>query len=136
MGRKILAIVGSVIGIGLFFKFPDLDITLLGLGAHRYFLFHSCCLVAVLFYAGGKAGPRVPLAIFFRSLVAGCGIGIGIHLFADAFQAHPVKFPFLGSLVDGTSLDDRLWLGLNARASFLLGFRTYQKMKQALPRAE
>jgi len=34
-----------------------------------------------------------------------------------------VKFPFVGSLIDGTSLDDRLWLLANAVASLALGVR-------------
>ena len=30
--------------------------------------------------------------------------GVGIHLVTDVFQTAPVKFPFIGSLVDGTSI--------------------------------
>ena len=35
-------------------------------------------------------------------------VGVGVHLVTDLFQTKTVMFPFIGSLVDGTSVDDRL----------------------------
>ncbi len=129
---KILAGIGTGIGIALFFRFPDLDITLLGIGAHRNFLFHSFALVAALFLAVRKLDARRGVIVLLKSVVAGCGIGIGLHLFADVFQSHPVKFPFVGSLVDGTSVDDRLWLGTNSIGSLLLSVGIFTNLKQVL----
>jgi hypothetical protein len=132
MMGKIVAAIGAGIGIALFFRFPDLDIPLLGIGAHRNFLFHSVALVAALFLAVRKLDARRGVNVFVMSVVAGCGIGIGLHLFADMFQSHPVKFPFVGSLVDGTSVDDRLWLGLNSIGSLLLSVGIFRRLKLAL----
>lgn len=132
MVRRILAIVGAAIGFALFIRFPDLDIRLLGIGAHRNFLFHSLLLVAILFLLVRGLDARKGLAVFVMSIVAGCGLGVGAHLFADVFQSHPVKFPFVGSLVDGTSIDDRLWLGLNALGSALFSFAIFKKVKPSL----
>ncbi len=132
MVRKILAVVGAAIGFALFLRFPDLDIRLLGIGAHRNFLFHSLLLVAVLFLLVRQLDARKGLAIFVMSVVAGCGIGIGAHLAADVFQSHPVKFPFIGSLIDGTLTDDRLWLGLNALGSALFSLAIFKRLKPSL----
>jgi hypothetical protein len=132
MTGKILAAIGAGIGIALFFRFPDLDITLLGIGAHRNFLFHSFALVAALFLAVRKLDARKGVNFLLKGVVAGCGIGIGLHLFADVFQSHPVKFPFVGSLVDGTSVDDRLWLGANSIGSLLISVGIYRKLKPVL----
>ena len=43
-----------------------------------------------------------------RGLVAGIALGVGAHLCQDLFQSQAVKFPFIGSSVDGTLVDDRL----------------------------
>ncbi|MBE3584331.1 MAG: hypothetical protein IMX01_09500 [Limnochordaceae bacterium] len=51
--------------------------------------------------------------------VAGVGlgtaaVGVGLHLLIDVFQPKSIVFPFFGSLVDGTLIDDGLWLLGNA----------------------
>lgn len=132
MMQKPLAAIGTGIGIALFIRFPDLDIRLLGIGAHRNFLFHSVLLVAALFFLVRGLDARKGLNLFLMSVVAGCGLGIGAHLLADVFQSHPVKFPFIGSLVGGTSMDDRLWLGLNSLGSALLSLAIFRKLKPSL----
>jgi hypothetical protein len=38
----------------------------------------------------------------------GFSLGLGFHLLEDTFQTKAVMFPVINSLVDGTSLDDRL----------------------------
>ncbi len=101
---------GSLLGYGI----PDLDIRLLGIGYHRYFLFHSAFLPILLAIYTPKA---------LRTLAAGIALGLGCHLFTDLFQYKAVIFPFIGSLVKGTSLDDRLWEGANAAACWLVFLR-------------
>jgi hypothetical protein len=39
---------------------------------------------------------------------------VGCHLLLDVFQPKAVIFPFFGSLVEGTLVDDNLWLLGNA----------------------
>ena len=39
---------------------------------------------------------------------------IGCHLTVDAFQTKAVLFPEIGSLVEGTLVDDNIWLLSNA----------------------
>ena len=36
--------------------------------------------------------------------------GVGVHLAIDVSQPKAVIFPLFGSLVDGTLIDDRIWL--------------------------
>jgi hypothetical protein len=38
----------------------------------------------------------------------------------------------VGSLVDGTSVDDRLWLGANSIGSLLLSVGIFRKLKPVL----
>ena len=47
---KILILLPLLIaGVVIFFKFPDLDISLLGIGKHRHFLFHSAFFPAAVY---------------------------------------------------------------------------------------
>ncbi len=51
----IITVALSLAGIIIFFRFPDLDIPLFGIGMHRFFLFHSvinplCLLLAFVLY--------------------------------------------------------------------------------------
>ena len=80
MTGKIVAAIGAGIGIALFFRFPDLDISLLGIGAHRNFLFHSFALVAALFLAVRKLDARRGVNVLVMSVMAGCGIPCRRHL--------------------------------------------------------
>ena len=36
------------------------------------------------------------------------GFALGAHLCQDSFQNQAVKFPFIGSQANGTSVDDKL----------------------------
>lgn len=109
------AYIGFTHGLG----FPDKDISLLGIGNHRYFLFHSAIGVYVLkkfydWYLTEITGredltARVTRKVF-GTLVGASAVGVGIHLMIDVFQPKSVVFPFFGSLVNGTLVDDRLWL--------------------------
>lgn len=107
-------------GVALF-KFPDLDIPLLGIGNHRYFLFHSAILPALAWSALRKRG-WVLLA-----LAGGFALGVGAHLVTDVFQTKSVVFPIVGTLVRNSSVDDRLWEGGNAVLCAILGWRVWAR---------
>lgn len=105
-------------------RFPDLDIAHLGIGAHRYFLYHSGIGVWVLkklhqaarAYVGepsGSLGDLVVRKMMGVALGAGA-FGVGVHLLVDTFQPKAVIFHGIGSLVNGTLVDDRVWLLANA----------------------
>ena len=104
-------------------NFPDLDIPLLGIGAHRFFFFHSGLGVwllkkvheAALAWVGDGEGTwDVVVRKIAGVALAGFAVGVGIHLILDAFNPKAVIFPYLDSLVDGTPVDDSLWLLGNA----------------------
>lgn len=120
---------GVLLPIGYFaaaagYQFPDLDIVHLGIGSHRYVLYHSGLAVwllrkvhqAALAYVGSARGGLADLVV--RKMVGvalGAGaFGVGVHLLVDAFDPKAVIFPFFGSLLDGTLVEDRVWLLANA----------------------
>ena len=113
------AAVGLPIGHGI----PDLDISLFGIGGHRNFAFHSALPAAAAYGLLKRflTKPRSRLARRLAGcLAAGLAAGNGVHLAVDVFQPHAVEFPLVGSLVNGTLIDDNLWLGGNAVACFAL----------------
>jgi hypothetical protein len=130
--KRLFAVAVALVGIFLFLKFPDLDIRILGIGAHRNFLFHSAAIVLVFYLLMNRRDSMRLHWLIINCIIAGCGIGIGIHLAADLLQSKAVLFPFVGSLIDGTSLDDRLWLGANSAGCFLISFLTFRRCKQSL----
>lgn len=83
--------------------FPDLDITILGLGAHRNPLFHSSLSFFVLL------GLVRRQSVILQVLVLGYGIGLASHLLWDVVDYGNVQWLSGGML-------DRLWLGSNALA--------------------
>ncbi len=130
--KTVFILLGLLAGAFLFYKFPDLDISILGLGAHRNFLFHSFFIVLVVFLLSLINKKQSLVSLLINSAVFDVGIGIGFHLFQDGFQSHPVKFPFIGSLVDGTSLDDRIWLFSNSILSFAFSIGIYLRNRKYL----
>jgi hypothetical protein len=99
--------------------FPDKDISVLGIGYHRFFAFHS----GLVPYALKKLydrylreyGDQTTLSHHVLRKAAGVAgsafaFGVGLHLLVDVFQPKSVVFPGFGSLVDGTLIDDDLWL--------------------------
>ena len=122
--------------VGLFglsegFALPDWDISTLGIGYHRFFLFHSAIGLAVLQHFhkhwqnrlseqqpgwGGRMKQKVA-----GTLLGTGAIGVGLHLLVDVFQPKSVVFPFFGSLVSGTLVDDNLWLLGNSLWAFKIG---------------
>ena len=110
------------------FAAPDWDITTMGIGYHRFFLFHSAIGLAVLrrFHRQWQAhlaqtdnsfGGQVKQKLAGALLGAGAA-GVGLHLLVDVFQPKSVVFPFFGSLVEGTLVDDNLWLLGNSLWAF------------------
>ena len=83
--------------------FPDLDITLLGIGAHRNPLFHSSLSFFVLLWLVRRQ------SVILQGLVFGYGIGLASHLLWDALFYGDVRW-----LPGGTV--DRLWLAGNGLA--------------------
>lgn len=113
-----------------FSSFPDLDISTLGIGNHRFFLFHSAAIVWALkkIYdarlartaESEKTSDKVVDRILGVMAASGAW-GVGIHLALDVFQPKSVVFPFIGSPVEGTLVDDNIWLMGNSLYCFHLG---------------
>ena len=83
--------------------FPDLDITILGIGAHRNLLFHSSLSFFVLLWLVRRQ------SVLLQVLVLGYGLGLASHLLWDVVDYGNVQWLPGGML-------DRLWLGGNALA--------------------
>ncbi len=125
-GFSVLVPVGFM-GLAEGISLPDMDISLLGIGRHRFFLFHSALplLVLRLLYKRwirGMDDESRPLSGLKKkvtgALVGGCALGVAVHLTVDVFQPKSVIFPFLGSLAEGTLVDDNIWLMGNALWAF------------------
>ena len=80
--------------------FPDLDITLLGIGKHRNPLFHSSLSFFLLWLC-----VRRKHAVL-HTLVAGYGIGLASHLWWDVLYYGDVRW-LPGGFID------RVWLGVH-----------------------
>jgi hypothetical protein len=83
--------------------FPDLDITLLGIGAHRNPLFHSSLSFFILWCLVRRR------SVVLQTLALGYGIGLASHLLWDMLYYGNVRWLPGGML-------DRLWLGVNGIA--------------------
>jgi hypothetical protein len=125
----LITLVAVAAGAAACFGFPDLDIPLLGIGNHRYFLFHSAAAPVAL-YTLLRPSRRERGRLVLAVVTAAFAVGVGVHLFTDAFQTKPVVFPFAKTLVRGTSLDDRLWEGLNAAACGVLAWVSLKGARQ------
>jgi hypothetical protein len=83
--------------------FPDLDITLLGIGAHRNPLFHSSLSFFMLLWLVNRQN------VILQTLVFGYGVGLASHLWWDVIDYGDVRWLPGGML-------DQLWLGANGLA--------------------
>ncbi|HSF30975.1 MAG TPA: DUF5942 domain-containing protein [Candidatus Tectomicrobia bacterium] len=93
--------------------FPDLDITLLGIGAHRNPLFHSALSFFGLLWLVNRRH------VVLQALVMGYGVGLASHLLWDMVFYGDVRWLSSDAL-------GRLWLGANGvlcLAPLLLGTR-------------
>lgn len=133
-GCAAAAEVGVLVPVGLWgltegIQTPDLDISLLGIGNHRFFFFHSVLGLVVLRYFFNKwqqvGSSSQQLISRFGGKVMGTlgtyAVGVGIHLLIDTFQLKSITFPFFGSLVDGTLVDGNIWLLGNSLWAFKIG---------------
>ena len=111
----------------LTFRFPDLDIRLLGIGKHRNFIFHSAIVPLIALWASMKLRHISIIGYLTAFFAIGFLVGVGMHLVTDVFQYKAVMFPFIGSLIDDTSIDDRLWEGGNALICFGSAWRAGRK---------
>lgn len=111
-------------------QFPDLDISTLGIGNHRFFLFHSSLGVVLLRHLYNQWIQKNELDAGFinrvKKKVSGTilgtyAVGVGVHLMIDVFQPKSVVFPFFGSLAEGTLVDDNIWLLGNSLWAFKIG---------------
>jgi len=127
-----LLIPAAILSFTSVMPLPDLDIKLLGIGWHRYFLFHSAMGLWIMKeffdtyseYAEGKGTEEK----IFGSIGAGCAAAIGLHLLKDGafgyFEGEKsVVFGFPGifkrnTFIKGTYLDDNLWLLANSLWAF------------------
>ena len=105
------------------FSFPDSDISILGIGNHRFFLFHSgaAAWIVKTVYEANFGPPKENEAFGTRVWRKVLGVAaassvfaIGCHLTIDALQPKSVIFPGVGSLINGTLIDDNIWLLGNA----------------------
>lgn len=127
-----MAKAGVLVPVGVFgftegVAVPDLDISILGVGNHRFFLFHSALGLVVLrwlyrWWIEKDKHPDAWLSRFKRkavgTLLGTYALGVGVHLAIDVFQPKAVIFPVFGSLVDGTLADDNIWLLGNSLWAF------------------
>ncbi|MCI5145969.1 MAG: hypothetical protein D3923_10670 [Candidatus Electrothrix sp. AR3] len=90
--------------------FSDLDIKLLGIGAHRNIFFHSSLLFLLLFFVGRQVD-----VFLLRVMIAGFGIGLGSHLLWDLFDRAGIR------RIPGRKLA-RVWLGSHALLCLLLSW--------------
>ncbi|MGI6422573.1 MAG: hypothetical protein ACOX0N_10310 [Syntrophomonadaceae bacterium] len=107
---------------------PDLDISLLGIGNHRYFLFHSAISLVILryFYRRWQQESCQGMLERLGQKVIGVALGsfafgVGVHLALDVVQPKSVVFPFFGSPINGTLIDDRIWFLGNSLWAFKIG---------------
>jgi len=125
----------SLVSLAKGIVLPDLDIKLLGIGWHRYFLFHSAaaswllkkfCESYKVWVEQDKASP------VFTKIIGAIGafgaVGVGLHLMKDAIIDGDKSIVFgipglfkIGTLLKGTSIDDDLWLISNGLYAFKYG---------------
>ena len=109
------------------YSFPDMDISILGIGNHRFFLFHSGAAAWVIkrIYEANFGeqtedepfGTRIWRKVFGVA-AASSVFAIGCHLTIDTLQPKSISFPQIGSLIEGTLVDDNIWLLSNALYCF------------------
>jgi len=115
-------------------SFPDFDISMLGIGNHRFFLFHSAAAawaLKTLYEANFDTIPEEEslanrvIRKIFGVAAASSAFAIGCHLTIDVFQPKSVVFPGIGTLVNGTLVDDNVWLFGNAVYCFKVANHLY-----------
>jgi len=124
----------SVLGFSQGFLVPDLDITMIGIGWHRYFLTHSAVGAYVTKYFFSKYNEFISMKLsqtskrVMGSFLAAGSIGLGIHLLADGSfglldgeKSIVYGIPGFGkidTLVTNTMVDDNIFLLANSLWAF------------------
>lgn len=98
--------------------FPDLDITLFGIGGHRNPFFHSSLSFFLLWVALPRQG------VCLQAMVVGYGVGLASHLWWDVLYFGNVVWLPGGTL-------DRLWLGGHGLLCFLASEGRLQRLNAA-----
>lgn len=129
-----------------FSDFPDIDISTLGIGNHRYFLFHSAAVAWALkkIYdarlSRSEGSDKISDKVIDRIIgvmAASGAYAVGVHLALDVVQPKSVVFPFIGSPIDGTLIDDNIWLMGNSLYCFYLGNQMFAlALGEDLPRVK
>ena len=125
---RTLAVLGIVAGAAAFAGFPDIDIKILGIGWHRFFLTHSVFIPFVLYLLYRMTYLRYKVRSFLGGVVTGSAAATGIHLITDVIPRKPVRFLFFGNLWYGSYLDDRLWIIVNALLCIWIAYRGVRKL--------
>jgi len=100
--------------------FPDLDITLLGIGSHRNPLFHSSLSYLMLVLLVGRQPG------FLHTVVAGYGVGVASHLWWDVLDYGDVRWLPGGAI-------DRLWLGVHGLLCLITPGRRWLRVSRPGP---
>ena len=79
-----------IITFPFFLKFPDVDIRILGIGWHRFFLFHSAAFPLMLYLPVRKMKMESVIGICISGGSMSLSGGVGIHLFSDVPQTKAV----------------------------------------------
>ena len=119
-------VIFSIIAAIPSFFFPDLDIKVLGIRYHRFFLFHSVIIPYVIFLLVWKIKNKL-IGNISLIIASGFSLGISIHLFTDLFGKKTINFFFINTLVYGTYADDFLWLMINMVLGFLLVYIVFRR---------
>ena len=63
----------------------------------------------------GRLIGESPKVVHFilLSIADGFSAGVSVHFSTDIFLSEPIKYPFIGSLVNDTYVDNRLWTDAN-----------------------
>ncbi len=126
--KTLILLLLLIAGVAIFFKFPDLDISLLGIGKHRHFLFHSAFFPAAVYLLIRSIFKRKIFITILMAISMAFAFAIGIHLVTDLFRFKTIYFPIIGNLVYSTSLDDKIWIGANVIGCMHVSFLSYRKI--------
>ena len=125
---RTLTILGIAVGAAAFAAFPDIDIKILGIGWHRFFLTHSVIVPFALYLLSRMARIRHRMRCVLDGIATGSAAVVGIHLLTDIIPEKAVMFPFFGNLWYDSYLDDRLWIIVNAGLCIWLSYRGVRKL--------
>ena len=96
---------------------PDLDIRILGIGAHRNPIFHSGLSFIVIYFVSKSYH-----SMFLQNLVIGYGIGLASHLWWDVLYYGDVRW------LPGKTID-MLWLGINGLLCLVISEMSVKREK-------